>query len=401
MMIWHHRWSAHLLAALALALSGPIAAPAQTFDDFDDFLRRYARADPGARPALARSFIESQQSRSGFPIRDPNGEVIFVHLADGVESGVRLTGDFSQRSFTDVYWDDGEAMTRMGDLFYLRKTFEPDARLDYRFIVDGRPTVDPLNPRTLFSGAGNGEASELVMPAHRSPPELVRRTGVPEGKLLVVDEPWADPRVTVYLPHDYPAAGDYPTLYTADGGAWIRYIGLPMILDNLIADGSIEPVIAVLIDPAADRSAWYAPGSGYVAYLKRIVEYIDGRYASRARADARLHAGTSAGGRATAVAAFELPATFGMAAIMSASFADRSGYFEPYLAGLRMPSTALRVWMSAGTYEGALYRDTQRMADALTRAGISTRAVSLHQGHSFGAWREAAVEVLRHFFPKR
>lgn len=87
---------------------------------------------------------------------------------------MRLTGDFRPRSFSNPYWDIvGEPMTRVGSLFYLRQMFEPDARLDYRFTVDGKPTLDPLNPRRIFSGTGEGDASELVLPAHRLQPQAV------------------------------------------------------------------------------------------------------------------------------------------------------------------------------------------------------------------------------------
>jgi hypothetical protein len=90
--------------------------------------------------------------------------------------------------------------------------------------------------------------------------------------------------VTIYLPPGYDAARDYSTLYTADGSAWVDYIGLPTILDNLIAAGAIEPVVAVLIDAAADRSAWYHFNADYLEYLKRVVTYVDDHYATRERA---------------------------------------------------------------------------------------------------------------------
>jgi hypothetical protein len=84
-------------------------------------------------------------------------------------------------------------MTRVRSLFYLRETFEADARLEYRFIVDGKATLDPLNPRTIFSGTGEGNASELVMPAHRLPFETAVHANVPRGTRHAVKEPWATP----------------------------------------------------------------------------------------------------------------------------------------------------------------------------------------------------------------
>jgi len=118
--------------------------------------------------------------------------------------------------------------------------------------VDGKRTLDPLNPRTIVSGAGEGDASELVMPAHHIPEEVVVDARAPRGTLHVVQEPWATPKVTIYLPASYDPKHEYATLYTADGSAWIDYIKLPTILDNLISANAIEPIIAVLIDAAAE-----------------------------------------------------------------------------------------------------------------------------------------------------
>lgn len=240
-----------------LLLMAPTAPRAQGFASFDDFLRRYGAATPDAQGTLARSFIAWQPKRSGFPIAEDGNRVVFAYVADRVPHDVRVVGDFRTQSVSSHYWDAaGEALTRVGSLFYLRRTFEADARLDYRFVVDDRNTLDPLNPRTIVSGAGNGDASVLVMPGHRVPPETLVDATVARGSLHPVHEAWATPKVTVYLPASYDPNRRYRTLYTADGSAWVSYIGLPTTLDNLVAAREIEPVIAVMIDADLDRSKW-------------------------------------------------------------------------------------------------------------------------------------------------
>lgn len=388
------------LLSLALCLF-PSRAPAQGVAAFDAFLGRYEAAAAEERPELLRAFVERQRGRGGFPIADPDGSVVFLFAAEGEEE-VRLAGDFLPRSPSNVYWDTvGEPMSRVGALRFRRRAFEPDARLDYAFVVDGRRVRDPLNPRSLVSGVGGGEVSELVLPGHRLPAEVEARPGVPRGSLRVVEEPWAAPKVTVYLPPGYDPSREYPAVYTADGSAWIELIRLPTILDNLIADGAIEPVIAVMIDAAADRSAWYGYDPRYLAYLRRVVEHVDATYSTLGGAAGRLHAGTSAGGRATAYAGLEMPDVFGKLAMLSPSFAYPVDYLGPFFGGRRRPDPGLRVWMSAGSYEGSLHRDARTLEAYLRSAGVPVRAVHPHQGHSFGAWREGAVAMLRHFFPTR
>ena len=127
-----------LFLAIGMALC-PLFLVAQDFVGFDDFLRQYEVAPPDSRLTLAQSFVKWQQARGGFPIRQSGGDVVFVYIGDGQEKDVRLTGDFRQTSFSNVNWDNvGEPMERIGTVFYRRRLFEPDARLDYKFIVDGK-----------------------------------------------------------------------------------------------------------------------------------------------------------------------------------------------------------------------------------------------------------------------
>lgn len=379
----------------------PSDTRAQEFSDFSDFLARYEGERAETRPEIVRAFIAWQNSRGGFPIVGAAGEVVFVHFGDMSDSTVQLVGDFKPRSPIDVYWSpEGETLERVGStVFYLRRTFEPDARIDYGFRIDGALAVDRMNPRRIVSGpAGGVEVSELVMPIHRLPEEPIERAGVPSGTLHGLTEPWMEHRVTVYLPPGYDSSRTYSVLYTADGSAWAELIRLPTILDNLIAAGRIEPIIAVMIDSAPDRSAWYSYNPEYLEYLVRVVEYVDARYATRPLPTARVHAGTSAGGRATAYVGFEIPNLFHNLGLLSPSFSGPIYYWEPYFSGQSRPNPNLRIWMSAGTYEGYIHRDTQTMQRYFERVGIPVESVFFHQGHSFGAWREASIEMLEHFF---
>jgi enterochelin esterase-like enzyme len=154
-----------------------------------------------------------------------------------------------------------------------------------------------------------------------------------------------------------------------------------------------------MIDAAADRNSWYSYNEDYLKYLRRVVDYMDSSYATRPQAGARLHAGTSAGGRAALYAGLELPGYFSNLALLSPSLSGPVYYFEPYFRGRKRPDSKLRLWMSAGTYEGYIYRDALTMEEYFTRLDIPIKAVYLHQGHSFGAWRESAEEMLLHFFP--
>jgi enterochelin esterase-like enzyme len=387
------RWWASLVL-----LPGTLAAEGS--GSFDRFLAAYAEAASSERPDLARTFVAAQSARSGFPIADADGRVAFVWIGDAGNRDVRLLGDFARMSATTFAWDPaGLPMQREGDIFHLSLNLEPDARLDYVFLVDGERRLDPLNPDSVFSGPGEGEASVLSMPMHRFPRWTEPRPGIPRGRVETVEAAWATPRIHVYLPPGYDPSRRHSTLYTTDAQAWIDPIRLPTMLDNLIADAIIDPIIAVMIDVPPDRNTWHLYNPDYLAHLRRAVAHVDATHATRADPRWRVHAGTSSGARAALYVGLEAPDLIARLALLSPSMTAPLHHMEPWFSGRRAPAGDLRVWMSAGTYEGYVLKDARTLHAWFERNGLSSTTVYLHQGHSFGAWREAAATMLQHYFP--
>jgi enterochelin esterase-like enzyme len=354
---------------------------------------------------VVESFVTWQRAHGSFPIVGRDGEAVFFYVAANPGAAVRMVGEFALRSPTSVQWDgNGEAMAPVvpgGAAFARRMRFEPDARLEYQFVVDGKPVNDPFNTRTAISGAApnagkdGAPVSVLIMREYRrtSP----SRPGVPRGRTVSLDEPWATPKVAVYLPPGYTPTRRYPTLYVADGGAWARINDLPLVLDSLVADRVIEPIIAVLIDPTEDRAGWYNFDSGYLPYLDKVVAWVDDHLATRASAAARVHMGSSAGGRATLSVALQRPELFANAALFSPSLIAPPHYFEPYLTGRkRLPP--LKVWLCAGNHEGYIYEDAHMFERLLVAAGTERKVIYTHEGHSLTGWRNLTGDMLAFFF---
>jgi enterochelin esterase-like enzyme len=97
----------------------------------------------------------------------------------------------------------------------------------------------------------------------------------------------------------------------------------------------------------------------------------------------------------------ELPGLFKNVSMLSPALTGPLYYFEPYFSSRKRPDPNLRIWMSAGTYEGSIYRDAQTMEAYFRRIDIPIQTVYLHQRHSFGAWRESAADMLLYFFPSK
>jgi enterochelin esterase-like enzyme len=125
------------------------------------------------------------------------------------------------------------------------------------------------------------------------------------------------------------------------------------------------------------------------------VAHVDAHWSTRAEPSARVHAGTSAGARASLQVGLERPALFANVALLSPSINGPPHFYAPYLTGERATPT-LHAFVSTGVYEGAICEDAR-----LLGRWLHTEPVFTPEGHSFGNWRHMAPLMLRHFFAPR
>lgn len=109
----------------------------------------------------------------------------------------------------------------------------------------------------------------------------------------------------VYLPDGYESGDlDYPVLYLLHGGSndessWLAKGNIERILDELIADRAIPPMIAIM--PGNTRSYW-VDGKAQKAessITDELIPHVDETYRTIANRKGRLLAGLSAGGYGT------------------------------------------------------------------------------------------------------
>lgn len=146
-----------------------------------------------------------------------------------------------------------------------------------------------------------------------------KRDGIPHGRI----EPFEyDSKVTgtrrkanVYLPPGYSTHKKYPVLYLLHGiggdeSEWMRFVSPEVILDNLIADGKITPMIVVLPNGRAltnDRAEGnpFTPENvaGFAAFerdlLDHLIPAIERKFSVQADREHRALAGLSMGGGQT------------------------------------------------------------------------------------------------------
>jgi enterochelin esterase family protein len=291
-----------------------------TVAGFDDFLSTTEAEKPDQRRDLVNRYLGSLTQA---PIASGD-EAIFLYR--GAAQSVQVLGDMNG-------WDmeSAPAMTRLdgSDLWYWRSAFEPDARLDYRLLVDSRDVIlDPLNPNSVPGPLGPN--SELRMPAYQLPPELdPAAASVPAGTITshTLDSQLLGQRrtVQVYEPPGQIVGQPLPVLYINGGSDYLNLIDAPTILDRLIAQRQIPPLLVVFITPI-NAEQDYSLNDAYAGFLaEELAPYIQETFAASDDPAATGVLGNSLGGLAAVHAALAHPDVFGLAAAQSGRFGLQDG----------------------------------------------------------------------------
>lgn len=251
----------------------------------------------------------------------------------------------------------------------------------------------------------------------------------------------------LYLPPGYDSdSRRYPVIYLLHGAGdgqpadWFRMAGIELVLDRLILEGEIPPVIAVAPDgrrASGDPRATYflddADGRYPWAemFLQEFIPQVEGRYRTTGEARTRGLMGISMGGFAAVLHQLRHPDLFGGASALSAAFRTPEQFaamkqedydlrfgaaFGPGLAGQERLTEAWKradVLSLLGQVEARPFARWPRLymtlaADdpffagnaavhlALNEAGIRHRFTVTEGKHDWIFWRQALPEALRH-----
>ncbi len=296
-------------------------------------------------------------------------------------------------------------------LFIRVYVLPPNARLDYLFIVDGKEVTDPRNPR--ITPSGYGPHSELAMPKFMSNPIRQPRPDVPRGTLDTMTFTSASDSLksrilTVYKPAGYERLSSLPSLYFYDGIEAIEFMAYPTVLDNLIHDKKIEPVVVVFI-PAAE-------GDGPLLFEKHrdlsdafcgeLVPLIDRNYKTMARPERRALAGISAGGQFCIMTVLKRPDVFLCAAGQSPTL--KAEHFDALDDALKSADVrpAFRIYFDVGRYDlvsGGMedltfLQANRKFHEQMEKHGLAHMYHKFNGGHQWADWRERTEEILVYFF---
>lgn len=246
------------------------------------------------------------------------------------------------------------------------------------------------------------------------------------GTIDIIEEfessPLKSRSIYVYLPPDYHSSeSKYPVLYMHDGQNIFdaSSAGQEWRMDEwaeqLIAEGTIQPMIIVGIGNTSDRIAEYTPtaqarssqnipmgglGNEYTKLLiQRIKPFIDQRYRTLPDRTHTALGGSSLGGLISMYMGLQHPEMFGQLLVVSPSvwWDDR---VIISMVGDMKSTLRPRIWLDAGTAEGPnVVQDTRDLQQALLDKGWKDSELHVQffegAGHNERAWSERAGLLLR------
>jgi enterochelin esterase-like enzyme len=375
------------LFILLFGLFGSFCGKAQ---GFPEFLNRMGRVPEGQRQAVADSFLQKERF---FPIVQNDTTVHFVYT--GPVKSVALAGDVTG-------WKPGPAFSRIPgtQFWYLSAEYENDARLDYKLVIDSTHWItDPLNPNSCMSGFGPN--SELRMPRNQVPPESVYRMDIPHGKVLDTTFISAarknSRKVKIILPAGYPEPGiAYPLIVFHDGPEFFEIGRAGQVIDYLVAQKTIRPVIAVFVEPV-ERDDEYS-GTKRKAYTRFITEElmpeIDRKFRTSRNPGDRGMAGISNGGNISLYIGIAHPEQFGRISVQSSNVMP-----EIFTMLDKMDSKETLFYLDIGKYDiDVLIPMAENLRNALAAKGLRHEYREWNEGHSWCNWRDHLRVPLTLFF---
>lgn len=386
---------------------------------FSNFYNEVKQKKNGAEKQILVDKFISEVKSSGYPLYENDSTVILLY--QGSVGSVAVLGDMGN-------WVDKFYMQQIDntDLFYYRGIFEPDARLEYWLLLDEDqiPVVDPLNKFIVRNGLG--EISELAMPKYKRHPLFDNYIHGEIGRFENLDEfnlPSSflnyDHVIHVYLPPGYQASDKkYPVVYFQDGKDYIECAVVPCILDSMINEKLIEPVIAVFVTPpnlhqpkVPNRSTEYGLNDEYVSFfVSELVPFVDSKFRTIDEPDARLVVGDSYGGLVSLYIGISHPDLFGKVYSQSGYHSFNNDKIIKLINDSEKKT--IKIYLDCGIYEkqvGAVFipeeernflECNRRLKKALEEKGYDFNYYEYPEGHTWGNWRRHLIDALKYFFEK-
>jgi enterochelin esterase-like enzyme len=237
---------------------------------------------------------------------------------------------------------------------------------------------------------------DLSEVAHDHGPDSTPRPSVRYGRTTALEivDPRAYPGTTRTVWVHTPAGAEatsLPVIVFQDGAGFLDpddEMRAAVVLDNLVAEGAIPPVVGVFVDPGNRNAEYDAADATYADFLvDEVLPLVRAVAPISDRPQDRALCGFSSGGSAAFTAAWHRPDAFGKVVGLSSSFPQVSGSPFPRVIADE-PVRDLRVFLQVGHRdlgwdepEDNWLAANLEVAAALVRRGYDVRLVLGDGGH--------------------
>ena len=313
----------------------------------------------------------------------PDGKVLFQIYAPEAQT-VAVTGDLP--------WDKPGKFEKNADGVWQGLCDGlADGCFRYSFLVDGVRVQDPKAPLSAEQASVLTKGEGYVK-------------DVPHGS-LAQRWYWSSTlnclrRMHVWTPAGYEKSSrKLPVLYLIHGGgdndaSWPGVGAAGWILDNLLAEGKMVPMIVVMPNGTIEAGDMMGEVPLFAEdMVQSIIPFVEKNYRVKKRAKHRAMAGLSMGGMETIETAFLHPKLFRYVWVLSSSFSP--GKQKEYVERIQLDKIAPELnksfkalYFTQGGEADIAYRNCQEALGYLKEAGVNYEYLENAQaGHSWITWR--------------
>ncbi len=321
--------------------------------------------------------------------------------------------------YSDYHFGDMK-LRRLGNTNYHYRCYKVPSNIcfSYRFVITNEKTnkkykeTDKLNSNRIPHGEIKNysySVLDLNKPAIDYNMKKLTNSGSRIDTFKYTDKIVNRERnIYVYLPpgYDKTLKGTYPVIYLFDAFIYMHRIEVPNILDNLIAESKIEPMIAVLFDNYSTTRGTILPLNPEFKneFVNEFIPLVKSKYNVSSNPQQNIVGGISFGGLAAGYFGLFNPDIFGKILAQSGGFWVDFNYknfneenirtdwlIEQYIT---LDKKELKIFMDWGIQENQVLSSSRRLVRVLEHRGYNYKYIEFNGWHDWANSRKTFAEGL-------
>jgi enterochelin esterase-like enzyme len=282
----------------------------------------------------------------------------------------------------------------------------------YSLLIDGVAVADPASE--TFYGMGR-MASGIEIPFAGG--SYYAEKEVPHGEIRIkryyspVSNSWR--RIYIYTPpgYDQNTNEKYPVLYLLHGGGedergWATQGKTDLIVDNLVAENKVKPMLVAMVDGNMGMSAFNENAlRAFETELKQsVIPFVEKNYRAEPDSKSRALAGLSMGGLQTLYAGIKNTTLFSALGVFSSGwFANQPALSDPQYEFMKSNASMINsnlklIWIAMGGKEDIAYNNCKVMLSKFDELNIKYTYSEYPGGHTWPVWRNNLYNFAQQLF---